>query len=261
MSRGRDPGPENGAPPPLSLDVALRARPARPGAPEPAFVDLVAATNYSFLRGASHPADMVGQALALGHAGIGIADRNTVAGVVRAWSAIKRIRAICREDATDTKVRSHETSETAQARREQAALLLPQAETFRLVTGARLCFADDTPDIIAYPVNRHGWGRLTRLLSHGNLKHGVQKGNCVLYLSDLIDHAQDMILIAIAGEKDVQSLATLAQVVPGALWIGVTMPRAGSDRRRLARLAAMAQRLRLPLLATCDCFRPMPNGT
>ena len=49
----------------------------------PAFAELVAATNYSFLRGASHPADMVAQALALGMAGIGIADRNSVAGVVR----------------------------------------------------------------------------------------------------------------------------------------------------------------------------------
>ena len=53
----------------------------------PAFAELVAATNYSFLRGASHPAEMVVRAHALGMAGIGIADRNTVAGVVRAHVA------------------------------------------------------------------------------------------------------------------------------------------------------------------------------
>ena len=53
---------------------------------EPGFAELVAATNYSFLRGASHPAEMVAEAIALGMAGIGIADRNSVAGVVRAWA-------------------------------------------------------------------------------------------------------------------------------------------------------------------------------
>jgi error-prone DNA polymerase len=41
---------------------------------------------------------------------------------------------------------------------------------FRLIVGARLCFIDGTPDIVAYPLDRKGWGRLTRLLSHGNLK-------------------------------------------------------------------------------------------
>ena len=55
----------------------------------PAFAELVAATNYSFLRGASHPADMVARAIQLGLTGIGIADRNTVAGVVRAWVSLR----------------------------------------------------------------------------------------------------------------------------------------------------------------------------
>ena len=51
--------------------------------PVSGFAELAAATHFSFLDGASSPADMVGTALALGHAGIGIADTNTVAGVVR----------------------------------------------------------------------------------------------------------------------------------------------------------------------------------
>ncbi|WP_188065031.1 error-prone DNA polymerase [Sphingobium sp. KCTC 72723] len=259
MSRGRDPGPEEAANQPVTLDVALRTRSAGPISPEPGFMELVAATNYSFLRGASHPADMVAQALAFGHAGIGIADRNSVAGVVRAWSALKSVRRMLAEDAGDQNIRPSETADQAQERRHRAEQALPLADAFRLVTGARLCFADGTPDIIAYPMNRHGWGRLTRLLSHGNLKDGVQKGNCILHLSDLIDHAQDMVLIAMAGEKDAQLLATLARAVPGALSIGVTMPRAGSDRRRLARMALMAQRLGLPLLATCDALYAMPQ--
>ena len=58
-----------------------------PRDPAPAFAELVAATNFSFLRGASHASDMVARAMELGLAGIGIADRNTVAGVVRAHVA------------------------------------------------------------------------------------------------------------------------------------------------------------------------------
>ena len=97
------------------------------------FAELVAATNFSFLRGASHPGDMVGRALELGMAGIGIADRNSVAGVVRAWTALN--------DACDQADKT------------------PEEIGFRLVVGARLVFADATPDIIAYPATRHGWGR------------------------------------------------------------------------------------------------------
>jgi hypothetical protein len=59
----------------------------------PFYAELAAATNYSFLRGASHPSDMVARALELGMSGIGIADRNTVAGVVRAHAALKEARA------------------------------------------------------------------------------------------------------------------------------------------------------------------------
>ena len=102
------------------------------------FAELVAATNYSFLRGASHPSDMVGRAMELGMAGIGIADRNSVAGVVRAWSALNEAREGLGEIG------------------------------FKLIVGARLVFAAATPDIVAYPATRHGWGRLTRLLTIGN---------------------------------------------------------------------------------------------
>ena len=72
MSEAPAPGPETG--------------------PQTSFAELVAATNYSFLRGASHPADMVAEAIALGMPGIGIADRNSVAGVVRAWAFLKELQ-------------------------------------------------------------------------------------------------------------------------------------------------------------------------
>ena len=147
--------------------------PAPPSAP--AYVELACATNFSFLHGASHGCDLVGQALELGHAGIGIADRNTVSGVVRAWDALK-------------KAREKWLEETKQP-------LPSDLAAFKLVTGARLIFADGTPDIIAYPATRYGWGRLTRLLSKGNLRS--DKGGCVLYFSDLLDHLEELLLIVL----------------------------------------------------------------
>jgi error-prone DNA polymerase len=254
MSRGRDPGPEAET----ILPFVPRPQPARDdrGKDEAAFAELVAATNYSFLRGASHPSDMVGEAIALGHAGIGIADRNTVAGVVRAHVALKDARAKIRAEAQD-KDRPGESAADAGRRRAEAGAALPIVAAFRLVVGARLCFADGTPDIVAYPATRHGWGRLTRLLSTGNIR--AKKGECDLRLPDLLDHAQDMLLIAIADEGGEVVLATLAQAVPGSLWLGVTMPRSGPDRRRLARLGRLADRLHIPLLATCDALYAAPE--
>ncbi|QCB53096.1 DNA polymerase III subunit alpha [Sphingopyxis sp. PAMC25046] len=191
-------------------------------APETGFAELVAATNYSFLRGASHPADMVAEALALGMKGIGIADRNSVAGVVRAWSFLK-----------DLQVREPE-----------------MVDGFRLVVGARLVFADGTPDIVAYPVSRHGWGRLTRLLSTGNLR--AQKGDCILHLEDLLDHCDDLLLIAMEGDEEL--LRTLKSKRPKSLWLAAMMPRSGADARRLAELQRLSAATGVPLLATNDAL-------
>ena len=67
----------------------------------------------------------------------------------------------------------------------------------RLVVGARLVFTDGTPDIVAYPATRRGWGRLTRLLTVGNLR--AEKGGCILGLGDLIRHLTDLLLIVLPG--------------------------------------------------------------
>jgi len=194
------------------------------------FAELVAATNYSFLRGASHPSDMVGRAIELGMAGIGIADRNSVAGVVRAWVAL------------------NEACEQAKAALEEI--------DFKLIVGARLVFADATPDIIAYPATRHGWGRLTRLLTVGNRR--AEKGNCILHFADLLEHAEDLLLIVLAEEGQEFLLRRLVEARPGAVWLGASMPRAGSDRRRLARLKRLAERTGVPLLATSDALYASP---
>ncbi|KAA9018162.1 error-prone DNA polymerase [Sphingobium limneticum] len=192
------------------------------------FAEIVAATNFSFLRGASHPRDMVVQAAHLGMTAIGIADRNTVAGVVRAHQAMKDLGAL--------------------------------AGGMRLIVGARLVFADGTPDIVAYPRTRFGWGRLTRLLTLGNRR--AIKGDCTLNLPDLIDHAQDMALMAMDG--DAALLAQLRAVTPH-LWLAATMGRSGRDARMLARRQALAAETGVPLIATNDALyaeaddRPMQD--
>ena len=135
-----------------------------------AYAELAAATSFSFLHGASSPAEMVATAVALGMGGIGIADRNSVAGVVRAWMALRDLR-------------------------EGGGL----PEGFRLIVGARLVFADGTPDMLAYPATRHGWGRLTSLLTRGNLR--AVKGDCILNLPDLIAHLDGMQIIVLPPER------------------------------------------------------------
>src|SRR4051812_29498881 len=105
---------------------------------QPRYAELAVATNFSFLRGGSHPEELVATAISLGLAGIGIADRNSLAGVVRAHLFLRNNK----ENAGD----------------------------FRLVTGARLVFRDGIPDVLIYPSDRDAYGRLTRLLTDGNRK-------------------------------------------------------------------------------------------
>ena len=208
------------------------------------FAELVAATNYSFLDGASHPSDIVGRAIELKLAGIGIADRNTVAGVVRAYDALER------------------------AKRGQLGAKLPPFD-FKLVVGARLVFADGTPDIVAYPATRAGWGRLTRLLTLGNRR--AEKGGCILGFDDLVAHLGEILLIvmpectarSVGAHKDFvlskghdssleATLTTLRPLARRSVWLGVSMPHGGRDRRRQARLARIAAKARVPILATND---------
>ncbi len=227
------------------------------------FAEPVAATHFSFLRGASPGPHMVLTALLLGYSGIGIADRNTVAGVVRAWAALKQLR----EDGLPAPDKIREGGSPGEyywaENPEFAALpftpaeMKAKAERFKLATGTRLVFADGTPDIVVYPANRAGWGRLCRLLSHGNLKEGVKKGECRLVLDDLLNDARDLLLI-LMPERSLDGLpallARLDEAAPGAVWLAASMHRRGDDRRRLARLKNIAAATRTPLIATNDAL-------
>jgi error-prone DNA polymerase len=198
------------------------------------FAELAAASNFSFLRGASHPGDLVARAVELGHTGIGIADRNTVAGVVRAYAAL-----------------NHANEKLAEEE-------LPPL-SFKLAVGARLVFEDGTPDVVAYPVDRTGWGRLCRLLTEGNMRG--RKGECRLRLDDLLADTTNLLLILMPGDPgaDERPLARLADAAGSALWLGATMHRQGNDHRRLARLQRLANRIGVPLIATNDVLYATPG--
>jgi error-prone DNA polymerase len=184
------------------------------------YIEFATASNFSFLRGASHPEELMVQAAWVGLAGLGLCDRNSVAGVVRAHLA----------------------------RREQKLPLLYHP-------GARLMFADGTPDILVYPRDRAGWGRLTRLLTLGNLRG--KKGECVLTLDDLIAHAFGLELIALSGNKAL--LSRLRSVAPGRVRLAASMLHRGQDRARLAKLKALAREAKVPLIAINDVHYHHPD--
>jgi error-prone DNA polymerase len=242
--------------------------------PLPAYAEMVAATNFSFLHGASSASELVLTSLLLGHAGLGVADRNTVSGVVRAWAALKELR----EGGLLPPVKQREGSGPGEFHFEPQrmppvpaptpsdedtlrAFAQERAKAFRLVTGARLSFADGVPDIVAYPENREGWGRLCRLLTEGNRR--AKKGECHLALDDLLADPRDLLLVLMPARQTrtlPEMLARLGEAAPGAVWLGAVMPRRGDDRRRLMGLKSLAAQAGLPLLATNDVLYADPSG-
>ncbi len=207
----------------------------------PAYAELQFTTNFSFLRGASHPQELVLAAAALGHAAIAVTDRNTLAGVVRAHAAAK-----------ETEV--------------------------RLVVGARLDL-QDAPSLLIYPTDRAAYGRLARLLTLG--KRRAPKGECHLKLDDVFAHAEGQIVLALPGRPQRGAPASAVVPAVGAAPRGravtedflhalaAAFPRRaylaghclyrGDDARRLARLAELARRCGTPLVATNDVHYHEPG--
>ncbi|KQT52703.1 DNA polymerase [Aureimonas sp. Leaf454] len=198
------------------------------------YAEIGAATNFSFLRGASRPEELVVAALHKGLVGFGVADRNSVAGVVRAH----------------------------QAAREAGLAYAP---------GARLVFSDETPDILAFPRDRAGWGRLCRLLTLGNLR--TVKGDCVLRLADLIDWSEGLNLALVApialGRPDpageaaraaiAWTLQTLAGPARGHLRLALAPRHDGLDARRLAEAVHLATAAGTPLMAVNEVLYHAPQ--
>jgi len=221
-----------------------------PDGPAPAYAELAVTTNFSFLRGGSHPEELVERAIELGLAGLGLADRNSVAGVVRAHTAAQE------EDAHGNRTPK-----------------LP------IAPGARLVFADGTPDILAYPQDRAAWGRLTRLLTVG--KSRGDKAECILFFDDLLEHIDGLNLIVLPGTTDDSTgyhsdrakrepesshrqhlkvlLSHLKKATPDSVWLAAAMLYRGDDARRLARLGVLSQETTVPLIAVNDVLYHTPE--
>src|ERR1700730_8803472 len=213
-----------------------------PPVSEQAYAELAVTTNFSFLRGASHSKELVRQAVTLGLTAIGIADRNSVAGVVKAYVEAEELNAQIR--ALNEK---HKTDH-------------PE---LRLAVGARLVFADGTPDILAYPQNRNAWGRLTRLLTVG--KSRGEKAECILFFDDLIEYIAGLNLIVMPPDRiNTDALCDLLARLKSAairqpVCLAASMLYRGDDNRRRARLKAIAERAAVPLIAVNDVLYHAPE--
>ncbi|MEN3976958.1 error-prone DNA polymerase [Emcibacter sp. SYSU 3D8] len=187
-----------------------------------AYAELQITSNFSFLRGGSHPEELVGQAAALGMEGVSIADRNTLAGVVRAHRAAKEIH-----KETGTRI--------------------------RLAVGARLDLTD-APSVLCYPRNRSGYARLARLITRG--RRAAPKGDCWLSRADVLEAAEDNLFIAVPpvvlDEGYGAELGAWRDGLKAPLYLAATHYYRGDDAKRLERLETLAARFGAPLVATGD---------
>lgn len=186
------------------------------------YTELQVTSNFSFLRGASHPEELVQQAADLGYTKIAITDQNTLAGIVRAHVAAK-------------------------------------AKGLTLIPGCRLNLMDGA-SLLTYPTNRDAYSRLSALLSKGNLR--AEKGQCILYKKDVYEHAEGnkFIVIPPAELTDTfnfepsfeQQLKEYKEAFDTNVYIAASRSYLGDDNKKLYRLAQLSKRLDIPLVATND---------
>jgi len=186
------------------------------------YTELQVTSNFSFLRGASHPDELVEQAAAYGYKKIAITDRNTLAGIVRAHVAAK-------------------------------------AQGISIIPGCRLDLLDG-PSLLAYPTDRDAYSRLSALLTVGNLR--AEKGVCHLYRADVYSHAEGIKFIVVPPtglnmmfdfeEGFKEALSAYRNAIGTDLYLGATRSYQGDDQKKLFQLAQLADKLDVPLVATND---------
>ena len=189
-----------------------------------AYVELQITSNYSFLRGASHPEELMVTAAALGLSAVAITDRNSVSGLVRAHVAAKRAGV-------------------------------------RLIVGCRLDIADG-PDLLCYPTDRAAYGRLTRLLTAG--KRRAPKGECHLAMADILEFSSDGQIVAVVSPQTpdaafAETLSKLAYKFNNELYLAVSISYLGDDQMRISALSEIAATAGARLLATNDVHAHTPT--
>jgi error-prone DNA polymerase len=188
-----------------------------------AYAELTVTTNFSFLRGASHPQEMVARADELGLAAIGIADRNSFAGVVRAYGEARK-------------------------------------RNIKLIVGTRLVTTDEF-EVLTYPTDRQAYGRLCGLLTQGNLQ--AKKGECHLTFEQIVNAGEGQIFIALPPQKlsdaFIDRLAALARAAPGRTFLAGTHYHRGDEPHRLGLLAELGESANTPLIAANDVVYHAPE--
>ena len=174
-----------------------------------AYAELDITSNFTFLTGASHPAELIGQAKLLGLTSVGIADRNTLSGVVRAYAAAKEID-----------------------------------QGFRV--GARLVLQTETT-LLCYPKTLSGYSSLSRLLTLG--KRRAPKGDCHLDLIDVTENLRDCIVILIDPVFAQGDIPALKTVFDSNLFLGLAARYDGWDEQRFAAISELASNVDVPLVS------------
>jgi error-prone DNA polymerase len=186
------------------------------------YSELQVTSNFSFLRGASHPEEIVELAALLGYKSIAITDRNTFAGIVRGHAAAKK-------------------------------------SGIRFIPSCRLDLIDGI-SLLAYPTDIIAYSRLSNLLTVGNLR--TEKGKCELYKSDVYEHSQGLKFIAVppstlnkAFEFEssfIKQLTEYREVFGDHLYIAASRSYRGSDSKLLYRIFELAKKLNISVVATND---------
>ncbi len=179
----------------------------------PEYAELHCLSNFSFLRGASHPHELVGQAAALGYTALALTDECSLAGVVRAHVAAK-------------------------------------STALKLILGSEFRFTDGTKFVLLSE-NRQGYGALCELISRG--RRNAAKGSYRLDRVELGSNMEHLLCLWIPGkEPDAETGCSLKTLFPGRLWIAAELLLTGRDAKRLAELETLGQNLHVPLVAAGD---------
>jgi len=187
------------------------------------YCELAATSNYSFLRGASHPHELIETAADLGYEAIAIADRNTLAGVVRAHKAAKK-------------------------------------HNIRLIVGTRLVLMDGT-ECLCLPTDKAAYSQLTRLLTLGNRR--AEKGGCHLWAEDIPPYGKGQIFILVPPQNPdihfIKTASLLTQKMPGQCYLALSRTYGSQDLSHLDHLAQIAADLHIPTVVTNDVLYHIPN--
>ncbi|MET4138184.1 error-prone DNA polymerase [Pedobacter sp. UYP1] len=193
------------------------------------YSELQVTSNFSFLRGASHPHEMVNQAAAFGYQKIAITDRNTLAGIVRAHVAAKD-------------------------------------KEIKIIPACRLDLLDG-PGLLAYPTDREGYGRLSALLTKGNLR--AEKGQCHLHKADVYEHAKGILFTVVMPnqlnrhfnfeDSFIQHVNEYKEALDRQLYLSATRSYLGNDDKLIFRIEQLSKRYNIPAIATNNVHYHEPS--